>query len=194
MGEISIEYELYEPVRNYLALNFSSILSRKAGAGQPAVFVDDVSSTPGTADGIWTRPDLAATAFAKGQFIPFFRADLHTFELKTASGLDVKGVHEANAHGKLGHYAWLVFQSVGRAARSSELYTRILSSANDLGVGVVTFNNATSADGWYVDSWPRRTETDDAVADRFIDDRFSVLQKKRVQDYLTSINASGASK
>lgn len=186
-----IESALYEPVRNYLSLNLSKILSRKAGAGSPVVYVDNVSTAAGTGDGTWTRPDLAAIAFTKGMYLPFLRADLHTFEVKTAQGLDVKGVHEANAHGKLGHFAWIIFQAVGNAARSGETYDRVLSSANNLGVGVITFRCPNSADGWYVDAWPHRTSTDDSVADTFVGQRFKNEVKKNIKDYLSHIIISG---
>lgn len=192
MEEITRERDLYTPVRDYLSLNFAGDLQRRAGAGKPEVFLDDVSTAAGTSDGIWTRPDIAAIAFTRGTYIPFLRADLHTFEVKTASGLDVKGVHEASAHRNLGHFSWLVFQSVGKAARSSEIYNRVLSSANTLGVGVLTFRNPSTPKGWYVDAWPRRTDTDDAVADMFIGERFNALKKQQIKEYLSRMQIIGA--
>jgi hypothetical protein len=187
LSEILIESELYIHVHRFLAMSFPSVLARKTGAHPPQIFSADVSAVGGESDGSWTRPDLAALAITKGTYVPFIRADLHTFEVKTARGLDVQGAHEASAQGRFGHYAWLVFQAINDADRTTVMFDQVLDSANSLGVGVVTFRAPHDTDQWHVDAWPRRTSTDDAVADEFVASRFDGTSKKKIQKYLKGI-------
>jgi len=185
--EIIVENKLYEHVSLYLSMSFPRVLSRKSGANPPKVFSADVSKVGGESDGSWTRPDLAALAVSRGTYVPFMRADLHTFEVKTARGLDVQGAHEASAQGRFGHYAWLVFQSVGLAGRNTIMFDQVLASANSLGVGVITFQDAANTDQWHVDAWPVRTTTDDAVADEFVSSRFDYGLKEKIEKYLKGL-------
>lgn len=185
--EVTVESNLYTHVHRYLTMSFPSVLARQTGAHPPHVFSGDVSTVGGAADGSWTRPDLAALAITRGEYVPFLRADLHTFEVKTARGLDVQGAHEASAQGRFGHYAWLVFQALNVADRSTGLYDQVLRSAIRLGVGVITFRDPLDTSMWHIDAWPKRTSTDDAVADEFVSTRFDDVEKKKIKKYLTGL-------
>ena len=190
MTVISVEAELYEHVDRYLMLNFSTVLAQKIGAHPPHVVSANVSTAAGDRDGSWSRPDLAALCITKGKFVPFVKAELHTFEVKTSKGLDIPSVHEASAHGRFGHFAWLVFQSVDRTARTTVLFDQVLASANMLGVGVITFRCPTNPDQWHVDAWPKRTTTDDLVADEFIAERVSKEKQERILRYLEGLKGA----
>ena len=185
--QVTIERELYDHVHRFLSMDFNGVLARHTGAHPPQVFSDVVSKAGGEADGSWTRPDLAALAIVRGEFVPFLRADLHTFEVKTAKGLDVQGAHEASAQGRFGHYAWLVFQAVSRADRTTALFDQVLRSSVRLGVGVVTFKEPCDSNGWHVDAWPRLTATDDAIADEFVASRFRRETKNKIRKYLSGL-------
>lgn len=184
--EVTVERDLYEHVRRFLFSRFGSRLAEHTGSGSFKVFADEVAEVAGESRGTWTRPDLAALVISRGTFVPYWRADLHTFEVKTATGLDVTGAHEARAQGRLGHYAWLVFQSVGRAAHGSERFDQVLRSAVELGVGVIAFTNEADPDEWGVMAWPRRTEADDAIADEFVRTRFTPSIQLGISDFLSS--------
>jgi hypothetical protein len=184
--EVTVERNLYEHVRRFLFQRFGTMLAEQSGSGKYKVFADEVAEIAGETKGTWTRPDLAALVLSRGTFVPFWRADLHTFEVKTAAGFDVTGAHEARAQGRLGHYAWLVFQSVGRASDDSERFVQVLRSAAELGVGVIAFTNEADPDKWRVIAWPRRTEADDAIADEFVRTRFSASTRLGISDFLSS--------
>lgn len=186
MREVTVERDLYVHVRRFLHNSFSSRISQRIGTGNFRTFADEVAEVAGEMRGTWTRPDLAALVISRGVFVPYWRAELHTFEVKTASNLDVIAVHEARAQGRLGHYAWLVFQSVGRAASDTARYDDVLRSAAGLGVGVIVFENEADPDEWTVTVWPRRTEADDAIADDFIRTRFDPLTQQGISDFLSS--------
>lgn len=182
--EERVESELYAPTLNFLALEFAEHLRRRARGGRSWIFPAQVEYAAGADDGRWTRPDLACLAVSRGEFVPFWRADLHTFEVKTASGLNVTAVHEANAHGRLGQYAWLAFQAVGPADRERDLFGEILSSALSVGIGVLTCTRPADPSSWRVEQWPVRTNTDSAVADGFIRERFAPDMQDGIRRFL----------
>lgn len=189
-SEILIESELYPAACLFANARLSEILARRAGSGQPQVFVQDVATTAGTESGRWTRPDIAALAISRGEFVPYWRADLHTFEVKTARAVDVTGVHEANAHGRLGHYAWLTFQAVGRASPDTQHFSDIINAAAAVGVSVVIFINPADPSTWSIANWPARTGADNAVSDAFVRERFSSSEQARIRDYLDRLGWS----
>jgi len=182
--EVKVEAELYGPTLNFIALAFGDHLRRRARSGSPWVFPAQVDHSAGSEEGRWTRPDLACLAIARGEFVPFWRADLHTFEVKTASGLNVTAVHEANAHGRLGQFTWLAFQAVGQATPDTNLFGEIVSSASSVGVGVLTFTRPGDPSDWRVEQWPTRTSTDSAVADSFVRERFAPASQEAIRKLL----------
>ena len=184
--EVRVEAELYEPTLNFIALAFGHHLRRHARSGSPWVFPAHVDHSAGSEEGRWTRPDLACLALARGEFVPYWRADLHTFEVKTASGLNVTAVHEANAHGRLGQFSWLAFQAVGQAAPDTNLFGDILASAGTVGVGVLSFQRPADPTDWRVDLWPARTNTDPAVADAFVRERFGTASQTAIRRLLNA--------
>lgn len=181
-----VEAQLYEPTFNFLSLAFGEHLRRRARSGRPWVFPARVDHASGSDEGRWTRPDLACLALARGEFVPFWRADLHTIEVKTSAGLNVTAVHEANAHGRLGQYAWLAFHAVEQAAPKTNLFGDILASAGSVGVGVITFQRPRDPTDWRVDLWPTRTNTDPAVADAFVRERFADDSQHAIRRLLSS--------
>jgi hypothetical protein len=106
--------------------------------------------------------------------------------------LDETSVHEANAHGRFGHYAWLVFQCIGRAARDSALVSRrIYPLASHLGVGLISFEDPDKPNSWSIQAWPRRTGSDAASADNFIAERFSAEERARIAGNLKALGWGG---
>jgi hypothetical protein len=192
LSEITSEAELYQPTRNFIAAEFPRLLSQRAGSGSVQTFGDIVSTAPGDATGRWTRPDVAALAVSRGEFVPYWRADLHTFEVKTARGLDETAVHEAHAHGRFGHYAWLAFQAAGRTERQGDLFGRVVSVAVTLGVGVLCCADPFNVHDWTLESWPHRTGADNAMADSFVRDRFGDAAKAQIRAHLAALGWSGA--
>lgn len=182
--EVKVEAQLYAPTLNFISLAFGDHVRRRAGSGRPLIFPEHVDHAAGDEGGRWTRPDLACLAIVRGEFVPYWRADLHTFEVKTASGLNVTAIHEANAHGRLGQFAWLAFQAVGPASADTNLFGDMLAAAGSLGVGVLTFRSPGDPEDWRIEQWPTRTNTDPAVADAFVRERFSATSQAAIRKLL----------
>lgn len=184
--EIIREADLYSLTRRFVEMRFPALLSRRARSGIPIPFCNEVAETAGDPGGQWSRPDVAVLVISYGEYVPYWRADLHTIEVKTAGTVDVISAHEARAHGRYGHYCWLAFQAVGRAASQTARYKEVVDSAVGLGVGVLTCQCADDPDDWGAIEWPERTNTDNAVADSFIRQRFDERTKTAIRSFLAS--------
>lgn len=187
-AEVSIEAQLYEPTRQFVGTRFRQLLRDRLPSGGLQMFVEDTALAGGPDSGYWSRPDVSALTISRGQFIPYWAADLHTFEVKTASGLREHSVHEANAHGRFGQYAWLVFQAVGAAATDQNTFRKVLKVATQLGVGVVHFQDpAAPKASWVVEQWAKSTGASAAAADAFVRERFSQTMTARISSHLKSL-------
>lgn len=192
--EITSERLLYEPTRRFLHVSFIQRLKEQSQSGGLEIYAADTSTTPSPEGGQWTRPDVAALVLGRGRFVPHWRADLHTFEVKTAGGLTELAVHEANAQARFGHYAWLAFQAMGRATASTDgLFGRVHKLASHLGIGIIHFIDPARPHDWQIAVWPRRTGTDDQTADSFVRDRFPLEIKAQVSSHLASLGWVGES-
>lgn len=190
--EVTSERLLYAPTRRFLHVSFVQRLKEQSSIGDLQIYAADTSVTPGGDGGQWTRPDIAALVLGRGKFVPYWRADLHTFEVKTASGVTETSVHEANAQGRFGHYPWLVFQAVGRATISADgIYARLRKLASHLGVGMINFINPEKPQDWQIALWPRRTGADDQIADNFVRERFPAETKEQISGHLASLGWTG---
>lgn len=187
MPEVTVEANLYTPTRRFVGMRLAGFLARRSGSSPPKLFCNEVAEVAGEIGGKWTRPDIAALAISCGEFVPYWRADLHTFEVKTAGGLDVTGAHEARAQGRFGHFSWLVFQAVGRAEQHTNRYKEVVDSAAGLGVGVLVCAEPDDPDSWRIVEWPVRSETDNAVADAFVKQRFDAETRSDIRRYLSGL-------
>lgn len=188
VDEITTERELYAPTERFLYVSFLARLREHSALSNLQLFASDTSAAASADGGQWTRPDVAALVLGRGRYIPHWKADLHTFEVKTASGLSETSVHEANAHGRFSNYSWLVFQAVGRAATQVEGLTRRVSRlASHLGVGLIHFVDPHDPNQWEIDAWARKTGTDASTADNFIQERFSKETCARIATNLRSL-------
>ncbi len=96
--------------------------------------------------GVWTHPDLvvaADPARRKSQDEP---RRLHAIEVETADGFDLKSVYQAHAQGRDANYSW-VFGSKAPGVEKSD-WDRVLWTAEELGVGLVTFAKAHAYGTW----------------------------------------------
>jgi hypothetical protein len=146
--------------------------------------VDEVADKAGNDDGVWTRPDVAALAIRRGRYLPSWAAELHSFEVKTVTNLDVRGAHEAKSQSRFAHFPWIVFQAVERAAQATELYEHVRLAADALGVGVITTVVPDEVDSWRIESWPQLSDTRDITADAFVQERFSPIVKGLIAQHL----------
>lgn len=188
--EILQEEQLYEPTRRFLMLSFPERAGRKFGDANVKPHVDVIARAGESGAGRWTRPDLAALFITRGTYVPYWRAELHSFEVKTAKGCDETAVHEAHAHSRQSQFAWLVFQSVGKASAGGAKFRRVVELSTELGIGVIHFEDTESPQTWSIAQWPRRTATDEALADRFVMDRFSEATRSTIARQLADMGWS----
>ncbi|MFO1017226.1 MAG: hypothetical protein U1E03_06485 [Hyphomonadaceae bacterium] len=187
-AEVGIEAQLYEPTRQFVGTRFRQLLRDRVPSNGLQMFVEDTSIAGGPDSGYWSRPDVSALTVSRGQFVPYWSADLHTFEVKTASGLREHSVHEANAHGRFGQYAWLVFQAVGNASVDSTTFKKVSKLATQLGVGVVHFQDASAPKNtWIVEQWAQPTGASPAAADAFVRERFTPTMTARISSHLKTL-------
>jgi len=87
--------------------------------------------------GVWTHPDLVIAADPprrKSQDEPH---RLHSIEIETADGFDLRSVYQAHAQGRGANYSW-VFGSKAPGVEKAD-WDRILWTVDELGIGLVTF-------------------------------------------------------
>ena len=97
-------------------------------------------------EGVWTHPDLVVAADPKrrnGQSEP---RRLHAIEVETKAGFDLRSVYQAHAQGRGADYSW-VFGSK-KPEVSPKDWERVVWTAKDLGVGLVTFAQPGSFGTW----------------------------------------------
>ncbi|MBI1339209.1 hypothetical protein GC169_03210 [bacterium] len=185
--EVRRELDLYAPVQVFLELRFRDLIRRQPEFSDCEIFSEVVAQNAGGGGGQWSRPDLAALTISRGDYIPFLRAELHTFEVKTATGASIGAVYETNANGRFGHFAWLVFQAVGPVLRGTDSHGQILKVAQALGTGVIEFDRPEDPTRWRISHFPKPTGVQSNVADCFVRERFSPEARSRIRSYLHSL-------
>ena len=105
------EDDLLPGVKNYIDLQFIETIKPRSDQSLP---ISQITSRSGPyASGTWSRPDLALIHLWKYKYSPNLIIDLCGFEVKTMAGCDVTGVHEALAHSRIVHLAYLVWEYRG---------------------------------------------------------------------------------
>lgn len=126
--------------------------------------------------GVWSRPDFTIATIRRRKYDPIKHLDVIAFELKNVAGTQVVAVHEALAHTRFAHYAYLVCP---RSSLHTEKFKVVEQSCAEHGIGLMTFRIGVGPregpvlrDARIELLASRRTPDPDLV-DQFIDDRFS---------------------
>ena len=171
-----IETDLYDPI-------ISTIRSHWVPDHQIQDFVIDRTAQQGRRDtgGKWTRPDITLAGCNTYRYVPGKQLELNTFEVKTHDGLDVTAVYEALAHRRAAHYSY-VLAHVPDSQRSAleSLLDRLLSDADEHGVGFVVIGNPTNYETWDFEVEPNRNEPDPEELDNFIRTQTSEEFKEKI--------------
>ena len=96
--------------------------------------------------GVWTHPDLVVAADPTRRKSQNEPRRLHAVEVETAAGFDLKSVYQAHAQGRDANYSW-VFGSKEPGVEKSD-WDRVLWTAQQLGVGLVTFTKPHAFGTW----------------------------------------------
>lgn len=87
--------------------------------------------------GIWSRPDFSVATIRRRKYDPVRHLDLFAIELKNLAGTSVVSVHEALAHTRFAHYAYLLCP---RSKIEPQRLDVIEEACSQHGVGLITFS------------------------------------------------------
>ena len=96
--------------------------------------------------GIWTHPDLVIAADPARRNSRDEPRRLHAVEVETAAGFDLRSVYQAHAQGRGADYTW-VFGNTTPGVTQPD-WERIMWTARELGIGVVTFEKPGAYGTW----------------------------------------------
>jgi hypothetical protein len=96
--------------------------------------------------GVWTHPDLVIAADPARRDSREEPRRLHAVEVEAKAGFDLRSIYQAHAQGRGAEYSW-VFGDKTPGVDDKE-WKRIVWTAEELGVGLVTFTKASSFETW----------------------------------------------
>ncbi len=136
-----------------------------------------------TGAGLWSRPDFTLAAIRRFKYDPRRYLDVYSFELKNRRGTSVVAVHEALAHGRFAHFAYLVCP---RSSLDQTSSVAIRQACMDHGVGLITFDLSVGeadepvATDFRFEANPQKRNIDPAEVDRHLDARLSLRGRTRL--------------
>lgn len=134
--------------------------------GRPTFVVADTSKS-GVATGVWSRPDVTVASVRRHQFSSLRYVELTGYELKRAGEGSVVAVHEALAHKRWVHRAYLVVFAP-RGYDDPKQLEDIQSECARHGVGLITFTDITDHAQYRELLQPRKDAVDPSLIDDFI--------------------------
>lgn len=111
--------------------------------------------------GVWSHPDLVLFADPRRRVSKDEPRRSHSIEVEIKAGFDLKSVYQAHAQGRGADYSWVFGNTTPGVERSD--WRRICATAEELGVGLVTFEKAGSWTTWkhYLDARHRKPNSND---------------------------------
>lgn len=182
------ERALYGPVRDFLLQSESSDLylnaiNRPYMRPQPGCLWVHITADLNKGknnDGKWMCPDIGAILIHTSDLLPVPTLEVYSFEIKDENSLDVVGVHEAYAQGRMSHISIAIYKvSPTLDAKTLEKKLKpIKDAAANFGVGLLTVQGATddhirSRDNWTLHVSPTRRELSPWMVEHFIRSRMS---------------------
>lgn len=153
---------------------------------EPARTVLRKTAREGARDtGKFSKPDFTIATVRKLKYDPLRYLDVLTFELKTAAGATLAGVHEALAHTRFAHYAYLVCPRT-RVSESRKFELR--EECGRHGVGLMTFDLALRYDkkpdlfNFAVEIKPLRKAPDPFDVEAFLEHKLEDGQLKKLEE------------
>jgi hypothetical protein len=169
-GDWSLERNLMPAIERYLRLRYVPL---ESGLPPTAVtWVRDTSTGGPHGAGPWSRPDFTLAAVAAHRFVQPRSLELYGFELKPEARCDVRAVHEAFAHSRFVHYAYLAWHLPAQSLRRSVLGT-VREYCTELGVGLIVFEQPDQVDTYSILVDPARKNPAPEAIDAFMMNRFS---------------------
>lgn len=179
--EADFEERLLEPGTGTILQSEVCLDSLRVAPGE---FVFEKTTAAGAAGaGRWSRPDFTLAAIRRFKYDPRRYLDVYSFELKNRRGANVVAVHEALAHARFSHFAYLVCPR----SKLNQAETNIIRQAcTDHAIGLITFDlSAGDAQEPVLAEFrfevsPQRRSPDPAEVDVHLDARLSTLARDRL--------------
>lgn len=133
--------------------------------------------------GTWSRPDFTIATIRRRKYDPVRHLDLIAFELKNLAGSTVVAVHEALAHTRFAHYAFLVCPT---SVLNVGVQAAIRDSCAQHGIGLLTFDLSVGKGerpmlrNFRIEVEARRQSPEPELVDNYIDDRFDEGNRERL--------------
>jgi hypothetical protein len=110
------------------------------------ISVADTSRAGTRGQGVWSHPDLVIAADPRRKAYRDEPRRLHAIEVETKSGFDLRSIYQAHAQGRGAGYTWVIGNKHPGVEPGD--WERILWTASDLGVGLVTYQTAGAYTTW----------------------------------------------
>ena len=175
------EESLYEPIQKVLGAQWTKDYRLED-------FVVEITAKQGRREtgGTWSRPDIVVISISLLKFVPGKFLDIHTFEVKPYTGIDVTAVYEALAHLRSSTKATVIFH-VPAEIRKAEWFEKRLSDikeeANRHGIGLILAEDVNNYDTWEVMLDPVRRDTDPIRLNEFISTQISAEAKHQLEKW-----------
>ena len=142
-SEITAEIRLYGPVLNQLSKRWA----RERDLDECHCEITALQGRRETG-GSWSRPDLCVIGSRTFEHYPARVFELHSFEVKAANDVTIKGVLEALAHREAATRAYVLYHTAGKDFDSYPESSRIDELASRYGVGVYAAHTIDDFDSW----------------------------------------------
>ncbi|HEX4232153.1 MAG TPA: hypothetical protein VHZ07_26030 [Bryobacteraceae bacterium] len=154
------ESDLYAGVHEYVRKSFVE-------KQRLTDFVSEITASQGRRDtgGMWTRPDIVVVGLRTFNYLPDRRVEVVTFEVKRKDNVGVEAAYEASAHLAAAHRSFIVAE----ASRGSDLDERLVSECERLGVGIISFEQSSNLESYYIYVNGRVNSPDLDKVDQMID-------------------------
>lgn len=140
----SLELALYEPIMDQLR---ARVQNESRFDGEPIVAVTGQQGARRTG-GIWSRPDITVVAYKRFKVLAGVHLEVHTYEVKTGAGFDIRALHEARAHRRRAHRSYVIVDYENERHRGQ--VENLVDEARELGVGLMGFHAVDSDwEVWY---------------------------------------------
>jgi hypothetical protein len=116
--------------------------------------------------GVWTHPDLVVAADPARRASQDEPRRTHAIEVETADGFDLRSVYQAHAQGRGADYSW-VFGNKDPGVDPPD-WDRVCWTADELGVGLVTFDRPGAYGTWQTHLTARHNEPDRDERESFL--------------------------
>jgi hypothetical protein len=169
------EARLMEPLREFLEGSFRVGLDLPSNA---FCVVQDTSRI-GPTKGRWARPDFVLVSAMKFKLMSGAQVDVHSFELKTETGVDNLAVYEALAQTRFTHFGHLVWH-LPRNSPQETILPEIKAQCDEHGVGLIRIIDPKKPEATEILLDPVRKETLPALVDSFLESRLNEVLRGRL--------------